>query len=464
MRNLITALLLGVLFASFRTPGLESAAAAQPALRAEVTGNEIILNFPETATFQLSITNDVEITSIVLEYGNEQQTCGDVIAKAFPQFTPGTSVEAEWTWEMRQSGSLPPGAQLWWRWRVTDASGNETITETETATWLDDDRDWQTISNGDFLRLHYYEGDQAFIADLAKAAYSGLLFNETQSGLKADSPIHIYIYNGTDDLKEAILYEPSWTGGQAFPDQDIVIIGISESDLEWGRDAMVHELTHVLVGHLTFSCLGDVPTWLNEGLAVYSEGGLDIYSQQQLEDAIRDDTLLSVRSISGGFSEVPDKAYLSYSQSYSLTKYLIETQGQEKMTALLVSLRDGTTIDEALLQTYGFDIDGLEEAWRQAIGAQPGPVTAQPTVQSTPTFVPTIVPISGGLPALQITPTPVPTSTGGQPTDPVPTWSGPPMWLSLTLLGMCCLFLLVVGVIILGFVVRRGNSKAGKNE
>jgi hypothetical protein len=227
---------------------------------------------------------------------------------------------------------------------------------------------------------------------------------------------------------------------------------------------MVHELTHVLVGHLTFSCLGDVPTWLNEGLAVYSEGGLDIYSQQQLEDAIRDDTLLSVRSISGGFSEVPDKAYLSYSQSYSLTKYLIETHGQEKMTALLVSLRDGTTIDEALLQTYGFDIDGLEDAWRQAIGAQPRPVTAQPTAQPTPTFVPTIVPISGGLPALQITLTPVPTSTGGQPTDPVPTRSGPPLWLSMTLLGMCCLFLLVVGVIVLGFVVRRGNSKAGKNE
>jgi hypothetical protein len=168
MRNLIMALLLGVLFGSLSTPGLASAAAVQPALRAEVTRNEIILNFPETATFQLSITNDVEITSIVLEYGNEQQTCGEVIAKAFPQFTPGTSVEAEWTWEMRQSGSLPPGAQLWWRWRVTDASGNETITETQTATWLDDDRDWQTVSNGDFLRLHYYEGDQAFIADLAQ--------------------------------------------------------------------------------------------------------------------------------------------------------------------------------------------------------------------------------------------------------------------------------------------------------
>ncbi len=199
----------------------------------------------------------------------------------------------------------------------------------------------------------------------------------------------------TNDMKDAILYEPSWTGGQAFPDQDIVIIGISPDDLAWGTDAIVHELTHVLVGHLTFSCLGDVPTWLNEGLAVYSEGELDKSSKDQLDQAIRDDTLLSVRSLSGGFSEVSDKAYLSYSESYSLVNFLIETYGQDKMTSLLVALRDGMTIDEALKQTYGFDVDGLEDAWRQAIEAQPRAVSAQPTVQPTPTFVPTIVPISG---------------------------------------------------------------------
>jgi hypothetical protein len=34
----------------------------------------------------------------------------------------------------------------------------------------------------------------------------------------------------------------------------------------------------------------------------------------------------------------------------------------------------------------------------------------------------------------------------------------------MILLGMCCLFLLVIGVIVLGFVVRRENIKAGKNE
>jgi len=445
---------------------LLAAATAFTAPPADVTNDEVILNFPESATFRARVTSQADISSVVLEYGNIQETCGDVIARAFPPFTPGKTVDAAWTWEMRQSGSLPPGAQLWWRWRITDATGKETVTETKTATWLDDVHHWRTLNEGDLLRLHWYEGDQDFAADLATAAQNGLQFNETQSGLKADAPIDVYIYAGTDDLKDAILYEPSWTGGQAFPDQDIVILGISESDLEWGRDTIVHELTHVLVGHLTFSCLGDVPTWLNEGLAMYSEGELDSYSQQQLEDAIRDDTLLSVRSLSAGFSEVPDKAFLSYSQSYSVIEFLVETHGQDKMTALLVALRDGVTTDEALLQTYGFDIDELEDAWRQAIGAQPRPVSpeGEPTAQPTPTFVPTIVPVSGAPIVQQITPTVIPTSSfNGTPTADVPMRTGPPLALTLILLALCCAFLVLIGIVVLGFVVRNQNRKGGNH-
>jgi hypothetical protein len=425
----------------------------------EVTNNEISLNFPESAAFRATITSDAEITSVVLEYGNEQQTCGEVIAKAFPAFIPGKTVNAEWTWEMRQSGSLPPGAQFWWRWRITDANGNETVTEPQTAIWLDDVHNWQTMQNDEFIRLHWYEGDETFAADLADAAYNGLLFNETQSGLQAEAPIDIYIYANTFDLQEAILYEPSWTGGQAFPDQNIVILGISQSDLDWGRKTIVHELTHVLVGDMTFSCLGDVPTWLNEGLAMYSEGELDSGSQRQLDEAIQSGALLSIRSMSSGFSEVADQAYLSYSQSYSIVEFLIEVYGQEKMTSLLVLLRDGLTIDEALIQTYGFDTDGLEAAWRQGIGAQPRPVAAQPTARVTPTFVPTIVPMGGVAAPLQVTSTPVPTSSfNGQPTR-----TGPPLALTMILLALCCAFLVLIGVVVLGFVVRGQNRRQGNN-
>jgi len=440
---------------------VQPAFAASPA---EVTKDQAVITFPNAVTFSATIKSSADITSVVLEYGTEQLTCGDVIAKAFPQFSPSQTVNVEWTWEMRQSGSLPPGAEIWWRWRYTDASGAETISEQQTITWLDSQHNWRTIS-ADKLDLHYYSGDQAFAQDLLNAAENGLEFNRTKSGLTAESPIDLYIYASTNDLKEAILYEPSWTGGQAFPAHDIVILGISQSDLEWGRDAIVHELTHVLVGHLTFSCLGGVPTWLNEGLAVYSEGKLDEYSQQQLDTAIRDNTLLTIRSLSAGFSEVSSKANLSYSQSYSVVNFLIETYGQDKMTELLTSLRDGVAIDDALMQTYGFDVDGLEDEWRKAIQAQPRSVSAQATAQPTPTFVPTIVPISGAPLANQIaTPTAVPTSSiGEQPTEE-PTYTGrPPLWLPLFLVGTCCIMILLLGVVILGFVIRRNNRKGGNN-
>jgi hypothetical protein len=470
MRKFLLAFLLGVLLTVGKAPGPANASPASgAAFQSDVNRNEVTFNFPETATFQLSVNRPVDIQSIVLEYGNKQQTCGEVIAKAFPKFTPGKQVDTDWTWDMQQSGSLPPGTQLWWRWRITDANGNETVTDTKTATWLDDTHQWKTVQNGDYIRLHYYKGNQDFVNTLSQAAADGLNFNETQSGLKTDAPIDLYIYANTNDMKDAILYEPSWTGGEAFPQENLVIIGISPAELDWGKDAVVHELTHVLVGHLTFSCLGDVPTWLNEGLAVYSEGPLDQASQDQLGQAIRDNTLLSVRSLSGGFSEVSDKALLSYSQSYSLVKFLIDTYGQEKMTAQLVALRNGLTVDEALQQTYGFDTDGLEAAWRKAIQAAPPAVSAQPAAQLTPTFVPTIVPISGrsASVAVQATPTAIPTSSSSnlqsQQTVPLQR-SQPPLSLTLILLGLCCAFLLLIGIVALGLMVGRQNhSKGGKD-
>lgn len=441
--------------------------AIQPAFaspQADVSDNQADINFPISATFSADIETDANITSVVLEYGTEQLTCGEVIAKAFPQFEPEKSVHVEWTWDMRQSGSLPPGATIWWRWRYTDETGKETLSEELTTTWLDSEHNWKTIST-DNLNLHWYAGDEAFAQDLLNTAKSGLEFNKTNSGLIAESPIDLYIYADTDDLRDAVLYEPSWTGGQAFPDHDIVIIGISEDDLVWGRDATVHELTHVLVGHLTFSCLGGVPTWLNEGLAVYSEGQLDNVSQQQLDEAIQNNTLLSVRSLSAGFSEISDKANLSYSQSYSIVKFLVQTYGQDKMTELLTALRDGAAIDDALMDVFGFDVEGLEDAWRQAIRAQARSSSEQATSQPTPTYVPTIVPVSGAPMAEQAaTPLPVPTSSFSESTpESSLARSGPPIFLTLALLGFCCVFLILIGVIALGIFVRAKSPSGGSD-
>jgi len=447
-------LTLTFVFLAFSVSG--TAAAAAPVI---VSDDDSSLNFPDTITFQAVITAEAPVRAITLEYGANNLTCGEVVAKAFPPFSPANTITPSWTWEMKQSGSLPPGAVIWWRWRYHDINNKEYVSEQKTITWLDDYHDWQTITSG-YVNLHWYSGSQSFAQDLLAAAGTGLARLQKDAGLIPEKPINLYIYASTEDMKDAILYEPSWTGGMAYPEYDIVIIGLSPSDLDWGRSTIAHELTHVLVGHLTFSCLGDVPTWLNEGLAVYSEGSLNPASQEQLDQAIRGDQLLSVRSLSAGFSEVPSRAYLSYSQSYSIVKFLVETYGREKMNSLLIALRNGATIDDALYEIYGFDIEGLESAWRESVGAAPRVLSAQPTAQPTPTFVPTFLPFTGA--SLAVTPTPyfVPTSSSAD-TGSASDRASPPLSLTIALAVFCCMLFLLLGVIILGFLLAAQKRKGG---
>jgi hypothetical protein len=425
--------------------------------QADVSADSATLEFPNTVTFSATLEADAPIVDVTLEYGNDQLTCGEVTAKAFPDFTPGTSANVSWTWDMRQSGSLPPGANIWWRWRYVDESGSEYLSETQSVTWLDNVHDWQTLSESD-IRLHYYGMSAEAANTMLASGIEGLRRNREQAGMTPDVPVDIFVYPNYEDMRDAILYEPQWTGGLAYSDFSIIIMGIS-GDANWDQDTIIHELTHILVGRNAFTCVGFIPTWLNEGLAVYSEGELDGSMKTQLDLAIRDDTLFPLRTLGGSFSEIPEKALLSYAQSYGVVKFMLETYGQEKMDQLLRDLSDAKPIDAALIERYGLDTDGLDTAWRESVGLAPL-VVAQATAMPTPTHVPTFVPISGV--PLAVTPTPyaIPTSSFSETESPE-VRSGPPILLTVALLCFCLMLLLIVGVIVLGVVLRRGNTKGG---
>jgi hypothetical protein len=347
--------------------------------------------FPESIDFKAEFQSGANITSAVLEYGVDQLTCGTVEAKAFPTFTPAATVKVEWTWEMRQSTSLAPGVSVWWRWQVSDASGKQFTTSTQSILWLDGVHPWQVIKGGN-INLHYYNGGASFGQQLHDTAVKALVRLSQDVGVGTNSPVDIYIYANQKDLQEAVLFEPSWAGGQGFAENNIVIIGISPDQLDWGKSTETHELTHVLVGHLTFSCLGFIPQWLNEGLAVYAEGGPHAGEQTLLDQAVASNTLMSLRSLTGNFPST-SSGYLAYGEAYSVVNFLIKTYGRDKITTLLLDLRDGATADAALQGVYGFNVDGLEDAWRHNIGAASRTGTLQPTQLSMPTQVPTIVPI-----------------------------------------------------------------------
>ncbi len=370
--------------------------------------NPVNVSFPNTITFSTSISGTEKITDVELLYGSDERTCSDVQALVLPKFTQGKQVQISWEWDMRESGALPPGAEIWWQWRATNEKGKVVTTDKQTTIWLDDIHPWQ-IKEEDAIRLHYYQisGEQA--DEFVTTAVNAMDRLEADTGMVATGKIDLFMYPNSIDMRDALLYEPGWTGGMAFPENNKIVLGMEAQDLEWTKRTEAHELTHVLVGNYTFTCLWTTPTWLEEGLAVYGEGSPDQDTRQQFDKAKEENRLLSFRILSASFSEDSEQANLSYSQSYYMVNYLIETYGREKINQLLKTLSDGKTVNESLTDVYGFDLNGFEKEWRKSIDApemQVSSNTSKPTEQ--PTQIPTLQPISGVMKAS--------TTTSSQPT------------------------------------------------
>jgi hypothetical protein len=373
----------------------------------EVAENYAEVDFPASITFHLSVSSGAVIDDIELEYGLTRITCGLTSAKARPDLNPSTEVQVSWEWDLRNSGSLPPGARIWWRWRIEDEAGNELVVKEQTVAFDDPHHDWQEMRSSE-LTLFTAVPDQEINQALWEAANEALDRLESDLGARPKRPVRIYNYPNTQALRDAVVYTHEWTGGLAFPSYDTVLLGANRSNLEWGVRTVAHELAHVVIYQVTYNCLGGMPTWLNEGLATYVEGELEDYQQKVLDEATAKDDLISLRSLGGGFPTSSKRARLAYAQSNRVVSYLIETYGPDKMAELLQAFKEGTTFDRALLGVYGLDVQGLDNEWRASLGLPP----RQAIAIQTPTRQATRVPYGAGAlaPTATVVWTPTPTS------------------------------------------------------
>jgi hypothetical protein len=217
---------------------------------------------------------------------------------------------------------------------------------------------------------------------------------ENDMGIELKSDVDIYIYGSAADMREALLYVQDWAGGVAFDEYSTILMGVEPASAAgWGSSTMRHELAHLVVGQFGWSCVGGSrPTWLNEGLAMYAEGEPEADVIASIQTATQANSFEPLRSLNGSFSSHGNQAGIAYAQSYSVVDFLLREYGQEAMQSLLLTLAEGVGYDEALMQVYGMDVDGVEAAWRVAMGLPPRtfPPTPTPIVAAN---VPTAVPL-----------------------------------------------------------------------
>ena len=331
-----------------------------------VLDSNATLFFPGGITFSVKAQSSDTINRIRLLYQVERWNYADVISEAWPVFSPSSEVEAQWIWDMRKA-NLPPGGKVRYWWTIEDDAGHVYTSPVSTIDFNDTRYEWQEISSGP-LTLFWYEGNELFANELIDAGTEALERLAGDTGTELEEPVDIYIYANSADLQGSMIFPREWTGGVAFTEFSTIAIGVSENNLGWGKDALAHELGHMFTHQYTYSPYGTfLPTWLDEGLAMYAEASEDAYLTKTFEKAIAENELFSLRSLTSPFSAIPENAYISYAQSRSVVEYMIEYYGNENILLLLTALKEGESIDDALLDIYGFNQDGLEEEWREAV-------------------------------------------------------------------------------------------------
>ncbi len=335
----------------------------------ELALSEASLDPPNSITFSMEGVGEQAVEVIDLEFGTDSVfSCASTsYTSARTEFEGEREVSATWTWDMRRTGSIPPGSVVWWRWRVVDEQGDEHRTSRQSVVYGDDRFPWESHTS-DNITFYWYAGGADFGQRLAGAVEDKL--DVLQLGRELEAPVQAFIYETSADVRGAILFAQAWTGGLAFASQNILLITVDPEEFERDLPGLVHELAHLLIGEVTFNCFGDLPRWLDEGLAVYSEGGLPGFQRVALQEAIENRELISLRSLNSSFPASDTGATLSYALSYSLVNYMIDAYGWSKMQDLLAVFSEGSTYEAAIGRVYGLDLDSLEGAWHISLGLE----------------------------------------------------------------------------------------------
>ena len=123
------------------------------------------------------------------------------------------------------------------------------------------------------------------------------------------------------------------------------------------RGLIVHETTHLLLNQAIGKRAQNIPAWLDEGFASYMDSSAKVLSGGSLDT--HTDPLRAMNKVTG----TPHKIGSFYQKSLSVVAYMINNFGESHFQQFLSKLRAGSTIDAALVNVYGFDVDGLDARW-----------------------------------------------------------------------------------------------------
>ncbi len=319
------------------------------------------VDFPGNVDLSVTAQGDDKIVEVRLFY----RTVGSrVWAYAYPSFIPSNRITASLNLTGEVSSYLPPGTEVEYYYEITDSQGNILRTYATVVEYTDTRFDWNEVKIGP-LTLQYYDQPASRVRSVAKSLEADL--ERLQRLLKLDQTNEIkgVIYARRSHTLDAFPQQSRTTTEQqifqgfAFPSRSLFL------GLGMDRGLIVHETTHLLLSQAMGNNAQLIPSWLDEGFASYMDPTVKVFSGGSLDS--RTNPLRAMNTVTG----TPHSIGSFYQKSLSVVAFMVNDFGEPSFQRFLGHLANGSTMDAALIEVYGFDVDGLDARWaRESSGAR----------------------------------------------------------------------------------------------
>jgi tetratricopeptide (TPR) repeat protein len=159
---------------------------------------------------------------------------------------------------------------------------------------------------------------------------------------------------------------PAWADGINEGTIRVAVQGLEEPTPHLVR-LLRHELAHSFIAART---AGNCPTWLQEGIAQWLEGGDPNREDANLALVARNRKLIPLLSLEGPFQSLSEAdATQAYAESLSAVAYVVSRSGEAGLVRILSALGDRMPSEEAIPVALALSYPELQNAWVASLKA-----------------------------------------------------------------------------------------------
>ena len=343
--------------------------------------------FPDQLIFRArAASSDQDITRAEFAYTSENIYSPESYTVEEIEITPSTEVFLEYTLDT-SNFTNPPFMSYSYHWRLKLEDGSEISSQEVTFRYADNRYDWQVLEN-DQIAVWWHDRPDEFGAAIFEISTDAINVQRDLFQADLENQVLVVINNSSEEFASWHSISHDWVGGETFSNYGITVQIIESSSPidSWLYDVIPHEISHLYFDQVTYNPTVSIPVWLNEGVAQYNEFVSHEWAYEQVQSAASQGGLITLSSLERGFGAYDtDRVYLAYYEALSAVSYLVDSYGEEGLSALLAVYKDGITTEDAFFTAIGVSATQFELDWAASLGAVDYFI---PTPWPSPAFLP----------------------------------------------------------------------------